>query len=141
MLALVALGAGCGVERTVETSLRIERLQDDSEAPVYDVFVVIDGVPGTRPEGYRVGQGQGCGVSEFSEFHFKQQSIAEVYCFFSGGGDLFQVRENDTRDLEVVRFDLDELIEASKISYIEASNPESVYTIDLEDNWTIVRKE
>lgn len=95
---------------------------------------------GVTDRGVRVGSADGCRVAEPLEFKYKGDSVAEVYCYFAGTGDLFQAHESAAGDIEVVHYDIAERVDPETTTlYIDVLNPESLYTFDLESNWTIVK--
>ncbi len=136
---LLALGAGCVGSNTVEVGFRVERNAGDGDAPVSEIYLVTEGLYGALEDpGRSMGRGQGCKNVEPEDFDYPQESLAEVYCYFAGGGDLFQARVNSGGDLEVVRYEVVEVLnyEAGTNS-IDITNPESVYTFDLEEGWEV----
>lgn len=131
--SVIALGAGCAGSTNVKAGFRVERLEGDGDAPVSEVFLMTD-IAGFKAEGIGVGRGQGCAVVDPHDFDFPDESVAEVYCYFAGGGDVFQARVNSSGDLEIVRHTVTETLDyEAGTNSIEITDPESVYTFDLEE--------
>ena len=92
--------------------------------PSSDVFLVMDGLgPKAGTLGLRMGSGYGCVVSEPADYEFTDTSLAEVNCYWAGGGEIFQALVNDAGDLEVLRYGTDE--------FAGMGSPQSVYTFNL----------
>lgn len=73
----------------------------------------------------------GCSLTKKESFEF-EESLDEVYCYFAGGGQLFQAKETTSGDLEVVRYLVTEVPNYENKTYnIEITNPQSVYSFDL----------
>ncbi|MCR4311660.1 MAG: hypothetical protein NUV56_00080 [Candidatus Uhrbacteria bacterium] len=141
--AMLLVGAGCATARTVEVSFRVDQV-GTPDAPVSDVILVTKGIiaPGTTDADKRVGIGQGCEVVEPANFDFPDESIAEVYCYSAGAGDVFQARTTASGDLEVVRYLVSEVPDYENETYdIQIDEPESVYTFDLDAGWNIIAAE
>lgn len=86
-----------------------------------------------------IGEGVGCSVTEKEQFDF-EDSIAEVYCYYAGSGQLFQAKETPSGDLEVFSYTVSEVLNYEDKTYsIEITNPQSVYTFDLLNTQYIVK--
>ncbi len=86
-----------------------------------------------------VGTGTGCSVTEKTKFDFAD-SLAEVYCYYAGGGQLFQAKETDAGDLEVFRYTVSEVPKNENKTYsIDITNPQSIYTFDLSKTQRIAK--
>lgn len=86
-----------------------------------------------------LGENTGCSVTEKELFDF-EDSIAEVYCYYAGGGQLFQAKETPSGDLEVFSYTVSEVPNYEDKTYsIEITNPQSIYTFDLLKTQYIVK--
>lgn len=104
--------------------------QSETDVPMSNI-ILKGSAEGLLLKDIPVGGDTGCSVTEKEKFDF-EDSVAEVYCYYAGSGQLFQAKETASGDLEVVRYLVTEVPDYENKTYsIEITNPSSVYTFDL----------
>lgn len=147
-ISITALIAGLGIAAIsylaqaptatpITFSLSLEKNGND-DALLSTVILKGTGENFLFPE-IELGSDWGCSITSKEKFNF-ENSIAEVYCYSAGAGSLFQAKETDSGDLEVVRHTVTEVPNYENKTYnIEITNPQSVYSFDLLETQHIVK--
>jgi hypothetical protein len=144
------VGSGCmESSREVGVSFYVETEMNEWDEPVSQVYL---GVKDVIPPGVDfvkdMGSDYGCTVTEAGDFVFPEDSLTETYCYWAGGGSLFQAHvitvstPTEHIELEVRRYDVSEVPSYEDQAYsVEFTGSESIYTFRPNPGITFVSGE
>lgn len=118
-------------ENLVTFTLTTVQKEGSADAPVSEIILQGSGKDVLFSD-VIVGSGAGCTITEKEKFQFPENSLSEVYCYFAGSGQLFQLRKTDAENIDVVHFLVTENIDYETKSYnIYITDASIVYTFKL----------